>query len=144
MISFSTTLYIAEWIVRLVALFVVVRKRRPTAALAWLVVVYFQPWLGVFLYFLIGRHRLPLRRTRQYTQFVKRLEYVKNQFDEHPQVIHPELGPQCKTAITLAERFGSMPILDGNSVTLISDTNEVIHRLMADIDRAKTHIHMLF
>lgn len=144
MISFSSVLYIAEWIIRVVALFVVVHKRRPTAALAWLVVIYFQPLIGIVLYFLIGRHRLPWRRTRQYTQLVERLEHLKKQFDEHPHVIHPELGPQCKAAITLAERFGSMPILDGNSVTLISDTNKVIRRLIADIDKAKEHVHMLF
>jgi len=144
MISFSSVLYITEWIVRVVALFVVVHKRRPTTALAWLVVIYFQPWIGIFLYVLIGRQRLPWRRTRQYTQLVKRLEHLKKQFDRHPHVTHPELGPQCKAAITLAERFGLMPILEGNSVTLISDTNEVIHQLTADIDKAKEHVHMLF
>jgi cardiolipin synthase len=144
MISFSSILYIAEWIVRVVALFVVVHKRRPTAALAWLVVIFFQPWVGVVLYLLIGRHRLPKRRTRQYRRLLRRLEHLKKQFDGHPHVIHPELGPQCKTAITLAERYGSMPILDGNSVTLISDTNHVIQRLTADIEQAKKHVHMLF
>jgi cardiolipin synthase len=72
------------------------------------------------------------------------LEHLKKQFDQHPHVIRPELGAQCKAAITLAERFGSMPILDGNSVILISDTNEVIRQLTADIDKAKEHVHMLF
>ena len=144
MISFSTILYIAEWIVRVAALFIVVHKRRPTAALAWLVVIYFQPWIGIVLFLLLGRHHLPRYRTWQYTLFVKRLEHLKKQFDGHPNITHPELGLQCKAAITLAERFGSMPILDGNSVTLISDTNEVIHQLIADIDRAARHVHMLF
>ncbi len=144
MISFSSILYIAEWIVCLVALFVVVHNRRPTAALAWLAVIFFQPWVGLVLYLLIGRHRLPRRRTRQYRRLIRRLEHLKKQFDGHPHVIHPELGPQCKTAITLAARYGSMPILDGNSITLISDTNHVIQRLIADIEQAKQHVHMLF
>lgn len=144
MISFSSVLYIAEWIVRVVALFVVVQKRRPTAALAWLVVIYFQPWVGIILYLMIGRNRLPRRRTRQYTELSNRLEHLKKKFDQHPHIIHPELGPQCKAAITLAQHFGSMPILDGNSVTLISDTNEVIQRLITDIERAQKHVHMLF
>ena len=140
----SLVLYIAEWIVRVVALFVVVHKRRPTAALAWLVVIFFQPWVGVALYLLIGRSRLSWRRTRQYTRLVNRLEHLKMQFEGHPHVTHPKLGPQCETAITLARRYGSMPILDGNSVTLISDTNEVIRQLTADIDQASKHVHMLF
>ena len=98
MISFPSILYIAEWIVRVVALFVVVHKRRPTVALAWLVVIYFQPWIGIFLYLLIGRHRLPWYRTRQYTLLVEWLEHLKKQFDDHPHVMHPELGPECKAA----------------------------------------------
>lgn len=144
MISFATALYIAEWIVRLVALFIVVRKRRPTAALAWLVVIYFQPLIGILLYLLIGRHRLPSRRTRQYTRLLERLEHLKKQFEGHPHAGQPELGPQCKEAISLAEQFSSMPILDGNSVNLISDTNEVIDELINDINTAKDHVHMLF
>jgi cardiolipin synthase len=95
MISFTSVLYIAEWIVRLIALFIVVRKRRPSAALAWLVVIYFQPLIGMLLYFLIGRHRLPSRRTRQYARLLKRLEHLKSQFERHPHTAHPELGPQC-------------------------------------------------
>ena len=69
---------------------------------------------------------------------------MKKQFDGHPHAAHSELGPQCKEAIILAEHFGSMPILDGNSVTLISDTNEVINELISDINTAKDHVHMLF
>jgi len=144
MVSFSSFLYFAEWTVRAIALFVVVRKRRPTAALAWLVLIYFQPWIGLLFYLLVGRNRLPRRRTKQYAQLVKRLGHLKRQFDQHANVVHPELGAQCTAAITLAERFGSMPILDGNSVTLMSDTNEVIDRLISDIGDAKEHIHLLF
>ncbi|MDT8303675.1 MAG: cardiolipin synthase [Sedimentisphaerales bacterium] len=144
MISFTSILYIGEWFVRVVALFVVVRKRRPSAALAWLVVIYFQPWIGIILYLLIGRHRLPYRRTKQYARLLERLEHLKKQFEGHPHAAHPELGPQCQEAIALAEHFGSMPILDGNSVTLISDTNEVINELITDINSAKDHVHMLF
>ncbi|MBN1803928.1 MAG: cardiolipin synthase [Sedimentisphaerales bacterium] len=144
MISFTSALYIAEWIARIIALFVVVRKRRPSAALAWLVVIYFQPWIGILLYLLIGRNRLPFRRTRQYTRLLERLEHLKRQFDDHPHTSHPELGPQCKEAIILARHYGSMPILNGNSVTLISDTNEVIDKLIDDINTAQDHVHMLF
>jgi cardiolipin synthase len=144
MISFTSALYITEWIVRFIALFVIVRKRRPSAALAWLVIIYFQPWIGIFLYLLIGRSRLPFRRTRQYTRLLKRLEHLKRQFEEHPHTSHPELGPQCKEAIVLAKHYGSMPIIEGNSVDLISDTNEVIDKLINDINMARDHIHMLF
>ncbi|MBN1124862.1 MAG: cardiolipin synthase [Sedimentisphaerales bacterium] len=142
--SFYSVLYIAEWIARIAMLFVVVRKRQPAAALAWLAIIFFQPWIGIFLYLIIGRHRLPRRRARQHGQLLKRLKHLKHQLDQHPNIAHPELGPQCKGAITLAERFGLMPILNGNEVEWISDSEQGIHRMIEDIAQAREHVHMLF
>ena len=47
-------------------------------------------------------------------------------------------------AISLAERFGLMPILNGNEVEWISDSHQVIHHLIEDIAQARKHVHMLF
>ncbi len=40
--------------------------------------------------------------------------------------------------------LGYMPILDGNSVELIARTEQFIDRLVADIDAAERHVHLLF
>ena len=47
-------------------------------------------------------------------------------------------------AVKLAERLGYMPILDGNNVELIAQTEDFIDRLVADIDAAEHHVHLLF
>ncbi|MDZ7617126.1 MAG: cardiolipin synthase, partial [Patescibacteria group bacterium] len=144
MLSFSAVLYISEWIIRAIMLLVVTRRREPASTMAWLLVIFFIPWLGLVLYWLIGENRLPRRRIEQHADAFHRLGQVAARFTGHRNVVRPTLGPEAEVAVTLAERLGYMPILGGNSVTLITDTDEVINRLVADIDAAERHIHLLF
>jgi len=48
------------------------------------------------------------------------------------------------SAVVLAERLGYMPIVGGNDATMMTDTDEVIDRLVADIDAAKRNVHLLY
>jgi len=43
-----------------------------------------------------------------------------------------------------AQKIGGMPILGGNSVEFLGDADIAISRIIADIDGAKTHVHLLF
>ena len=45
--------------IRVAAIIIIPRNRRPTAAMAWLLAIYFIPLIGVFLFLLIGNPRLP-------------------------------------------------------------------------------------
>ncbi|MDY0168966.1 MAG: cardiolipin synthase [Thermoguttaceae bacterium] len=144
MLSFSAALYVSEWVLRIVMLLVVTRRREPASAMAWLLVIFFIPWVGLVLYWLIGEHRLPRRRIEAREHARQKLHEVASRFEQHPSVVRPELGPEAASAVTLAQRLGDMPILGGNAVTLIADTDAVINRLVADIDAARHHVHLLF
>ncbi len=144
MLSFSIVLYVSEWVLRLVMLLVVTRRREPTSAMAWLLVIFFFPWAGLVLYWLIGENRLAARRIKDREIAQEHLREVARRFEGHPNLVHPELGPEAAPAVSLAERLGYMPILGGNAVTLIPDTDETIDRLIADIDAAQHHVHLLF
>ena len=71
------SLYVAsEWIVRIAALIYVPQRRPPSAARAWLLLIFFLPWPGVVLYLLIGRAYMPRRRLRvqqQIYELIRRL-----------------------------------------------------------------------
>ena len=45
---------------------VVVRRRKPTATMSWLLVIFFEPIIGLILYGLFGNNRLPRRRIKQH------------------------------------------------------------------------------
>ena len=51
--------FVTDVTVRILAVIFVPRNRRPTAAMAWLLAIYFIPIIGVLLYLLIGTPRLP-------------------------------------------------------------------------------------
>jgi len=136
---------VSKWVIRLVMVVVVVTQRRqPSAAMAWLLVIFFSPWVGLALYLLIGENRLPRRRTRRHALLLEELGALGRRFEGHPSIVRPELGPESMAAVTLAERLGYMPILGGNDVELMTRTEDVIDRLVADIDGAEHHVHLLF
>jgi cardiolipin synthase len=143
---FSWTLlyYLSEWVIRVVMLFVVPRRRVPQSAMAWLIVIFFAPWPGLIIYWMIGTHRLPRRRIREHNEILQRLEAVHRRLDALPNITQPQLGEHAMSAVKLAERLGYMPILDGNTVELIAQTDVFINRLVADIDAAEHHVHLLF
>ena len=144
MFSWTLLYLISEWVIRLVMLPVVTQRRRPDSAVAWLMVIFFFPWAGLVLYLLIGENRLPQRRISRHGKLMGKLRALGKRYERHPQMVRPELGPEAMAAVTLAERLGYMPILGGNAAELMSDSNEVIDRLIADIDRATDHVHLLF
>jgi cardiolipin synthase len=140
-------LYFAEWSVRIVMLVVLVvnpRKLRPNSTMAWLLVIFFQPWIGLVLYLLIGGRRLPGERLQQRALVEKRIKELNESFKQTPGVMHKKLPEELREIERLAERLGNMPILGGNEVELICDTEQAVARLVADIDRAAGHVHLLF
>ncbi len=56
--------FVVDVTVRVLAIIFVPRNRRPTAAMAWLLAIYFIPIIGVVLFLLIGNPRLPRTRRR--------------------------------------------------------------------------------
>jgi cardiolipin synthase len=69
---------------------------------------------------------------------------VTQRLANHPNISHPDVGPALAQAVTLVEKLGQSPILGGNAIELLVDYDGTIARLVADIDRAENHVHLLF
>jgi cardiolipin synthase len=134
----------SEWAIRLAMLVVVPLRRTPAAAKGWLLLIFFEPWIGLLLYLLIGRPKLPRWRREHLEKLPKAMAGVFERLVNHPHVFHPDLGPALGQAVTLAERLGGLPILGGNAVELLVDYDGTITRLVEDIDSAEHHVHLLF
>ncbi len=145
MFSWSVLIYIVEWLVRLTMLFVVPHRRQPSSAMAWLLIIFFSPTIGVLLYILFGNYRLPKRRMRRHARLMRMVMRLREQFKAtQPDILFPVLTPAHRATVELAERLGQLPILGGNAVELIEDTQTLFDRVVADIDAAKNHVHLLF
>ncbi len=141
---YSLLYLLSEWIIRIVMVPVVLRRRSPNAAMSWLLMIFFLPWAGLFVYLLIGENRLPVRRIRHHRRILKELQAVTHLVAEHPRVFRPTLAAGFEKVVALAERLGNLPILGGNQVEMMTDTVASIDRLVEDIHQAQHHVHLLF
>jgi len=144
MVYLSIAFLVSNWAIRLIMLVVIPRRHNPNSALAWLLIIFIVPWLGLFLYLLMGGNRLPRRRIERHSQLLDRLRAIGRRFENHPNIVTPELDPGQMEAVTLAERIGYLPILGGNNAELITEPQDFIDRLVDDIDRADRHVHLLY
>lgn len=138
-------LFVAEWAVRLVMFVVIVtRKRSSNAALAWLVVVAFVPFVGAAAYLLFGEIRLGRYRSRLYADLgraMSRSPELRRQFARRAQA---EVTGSHRIIANLAGAVGAREPRTGNALELMDDPRELFDRLVEDIDGARHHCHLLF
>src|SRR5215207_2988519 len=51
--------------IKIAALIIIPRRRKPTAAMAWLLAIFLIPYVGIILFLLIGSFTLPKKRRDQ-------------------------------------------------------------------------------
>lgn len=141
---FPTAYLASEWAIRLVMTPIVIRKRRPAGALAWLAFIYFIPWIGFIFYLLIGRRALGRRRSARYDEARRWAQTPVRLALQDPHITHPVVAPELDDLVTLCKRLSGLPIVGGNEVRFITDSDRFIDDLIDDIDRAEHHVHMLF
>ncbi len=145
LLFWTKLLVVSEWAIRLVMLpVIVIRKEKPATALAWLAIIFFEPWIGLVLYLLLGeirlgRRRLALRRRR-------RGEFASNEYPEiEPGAVSGQPTSDSEAMLLeLSQQLGSFPVAQGNAVQFFIDADRAIEHLVADIDQAQDHVHLLF
>jgi cardiolipin synthase A/B len=144
--SWLLTFAIVQWTIRIGMVPVILRRRfSPGTSLAWLSIIFFVPELGLLIYWLVGSNRLSREKVKLHRRFLERINHMEKPARisrEH--VIRPELEPAQRILVAQAERLSGMPILGGNHVDLMGGTDAVIDALVAAIDAAERHVHLLF
>lgn len=135
---------VSEWAVRLGMLCYVPQRRTPSAARAWLLLIFFFPWPGLILYSVIGRAYLPRRRLERQARATKLIRDLRDRFVQTAHLTRPQLDEALSPAVTLAERLGDFGILGNNRIELLTDYDKSIDRLVEDIDSAQRHVHLLY
>jgi cardiolipin synthase len=138
-----STLYLAsEWAIRFVMLVYVPQQRTAAASRTWLLLIFLLPWPGLVAYALFGRIRVPRARIEQQMLASQRIVRAQVQQKAHL-VCMPELPSYLAHIPGLATRLGDFAVFAGNAVELIPDYAGSIARLVADIDAATHHVHLL-
>ncbi len=117
--------------------------RDPASRIAWIVVVAALPLLGMLAYLLLGEVNIGRRRVARSRAVLDRMRPIP-----------PQASAVADAAADIPERYrhlfqlghsisGFQPV-GGNTAHLLPDSNATIDAMVADIDAAKDHVHLLF
>ncbi|PKI90715.1 cardiolipin synthase [Actinomycetales bacterium SN12] len=128
--------------VRVFAVIVVPRNRRPTAAMAWLLAIFFIPVLGILLFLLIGNPRLPrLRRRKQ-----ERINHYIAETASNLRLgtLRPDPPEWFPPLVTMSQSMGALPLSGDNSAHLISEYQTSLDTMAEAIRGAQDYVHVEF
>ena len=140
------TVFLDHWLLTIAVMLaeaaIVVRillrpHRDPTSRIAWLVVVAMLPGLGIFGYLMFGEVNLGRRR-------VERLREV---LAGMPKDVGDSAGTtpeRYENLFRLGQSVSGFHPAGGNRAQLMPDSNATVDALVADIDAARHHVHLLF
>ena len=135
-------LFVVDLVVRIAAIIIVPRNRRPTAAMAWLLAIYFIPFVGVFLFLLIGNPRLPRKRRRKQTAINEYIHDTSASLEFG--TLRPNAPDWFRALVRLNRNLGAMPIAGDNAATLIADYQQSLDAMAEAIRRATRYVHVEF
>ncbi|HKP07209.1 MAG TPA: cardiolipin synthase [Microbacterium sp.] len=134
--------FVVDIVIRITAIIVVPRNRRPTAAMAWLLAIYFIPIIGVFLFLLIGNPRLPRKRRRKQERINDYIHDTSASLDFG--TLRPHAPNWFTSLVTLNRNLGAMPLAGDNAAHLIPDYQESLDAMATAIREAERFVHVEF
>jgi cardiolipin synthase len=132
----------AHLAVCIAALIVIPQRRKPTAAMAWLLAIVFLPVIGVVFYLVIGSAKLPERRRAEQKRITALITTGAAGLDLTPQ---RDSWPEWFANVTRQNQLlGGIPVVGGSTATLLGDYQQSIEAMAAEIDSAVRFVHVEF
>ena len=131
-----------DFVIRVVAVIVIPRNRRPQTATAWLLAIFFIPFFGILLFLLLGSRKLPKRRREKQLEINKYIiettDGIEDVSREHP------WPPWLEPIVELNRTLGAMPLVGGNTAELYTDYQKSIDAITDAVGQAQKYVHVEF
>ncbi|MDP9984255.1 cardiolipin synthase [Pseudarthrobacter oxydans] len=135
-------LTVVDLAIRVLALGIIPGNRRPTTAMAWLLIIFFVPAVGLVLFLLFGNFRLSRKRRAQQDAVNTR---VRAGTSDLAMLESGYEGPEwVSSAAELNKTLGSLPMVDGNRVDLLPGYPDSIKAMAAAVRDAKEFVNAEF
>lgn len=135
-------LIVIDLVIRVIAIIVVPRNRRPTAGMAWLLAIFFIPYIGVLFFLLIGNPKLPKARREKQEQVDR---FIRESTHGVERVSDSSAWPDWFDGIVRLNRnLGAMPLIGQNGARLIGDYEASLDAMADAVDAAKRYVHAEF
>ncbi|MWB98172.1 cardiolipin synthase [Agromyces seonyuensis] len=134
--------FLLDLAIKITALIVIPKGRKPTAAMAWLLAIYIIPFAGILFFLLIGSYHLPKKRRDEQARIDQVIATQAAGYDEPASA--GEWPRWFERVVVQNRELTALPAVDGNAATLIGDYQGSIDAMAADIDRATSFVHVEF
>lgn len=141
-LSLTGPALVLELLLVVCALIVAPRGRRPSSALAWILLIIAVPVLGLVAFFFLGSPYLPKSRRDAQRRMNERIADRAEDIGAPPSgsVTPAWLAP----IVRLTRNNGAMPMLDGNAADLLPSFDEQLRSVIAAVESARTYLHIEF
>ncbi|MDZ5514905.1 cardiolipin synthase [Vibrio fluvialis] len=127
-----------------VTLRVVLKRRAVSVSLAWLMVIYILPIVGVICYFLFGELNLGRKRAERAKEMFKPFGTWFRSLNDCQAHMPEGMGAHIYKIDELCNHRMGIPALSGNTLSLQNSPNEILHSIIEDIEQAQESIRMVF
>jgi cardiolipin synthase len=114
-------------------------NREPSSRVAWVLVILAVPALGMVAYILFGETNIGRKRVARYREVGGRVSDVRE-----GEAGYEMVDPAYRHVFRTGQSISGFPPVSGNRADLLADSKAGIDALVADMDRAEDHIHLLF
>lgn len=127
-----------------VTLRVMMKRRAVPSAMAWLLVIYILPLVGIITYLLFGELNLGKRRAeRSKALWLSTAQWIEELRGCH-HIFASENSAVARSLFQFCEHQQGMAGLKGNQMQLLTNTDDALRALIHDIDLAQNNIEMVF
>ena len=119
-------------------------NREPASRLAWIVVILAVPVMGILAYALVGETRIGRRRLMRHLAARALLPSGAEMARWSEPDTLSNLRDRDADLFQVGRSISGFAPVGGNSARLMADAEDTIASLIADIDAARDHVHLLF
>ncbi len=116
--------------------------RQPASRIAWVVAILAVPLIGAIAYVLLGEVNLGRRRAERLKRILAQIPELARDLDHTH--IPADIPPAYQHLFRVGDSISGFDPVSGNQATLMADSNATIDAMIADIDAATDHVHLLF
>ena len=115
-----------------------------SARLAWLVILFILPYIGVIVYWMFGEIHLGRNFEREHRQIIDRLYGLNPEVLGSKAALASAINPAYQAAFAYSANVTGFHTTLGNRAELMADAADTQARMIADFDAATDHIHVLY
>ena len=115
-----------------------------SARLAWLVVLFVLPYIGVAVYWMFGEIHLGRGFAQRYEQIIDNLHRHNPEVLGSEAALTEAVKPEYRAAFAYSANVTGFHTTLGNRAELMTDAADTRKRMIADFDAATDHIHVLY